>query len=64
MTEPEIYQDERLPAIGHPPGETEPENDPDFATEHEETAVSEDIITGQERDREPESPRGWSGMQR
>lgn len=56
--------EERLPAIGHPAGHPEPERDPDFAAEHEETAVSAEIITGDEPDREPESPRGWSGMQR
>lgn len=64
MTEQEIPRNERLPALGQPPGRPDPEDDPDFATEHDETAVSTEIITGEERNREPESPRGWSGMQR
>lgn len=65
MTEQEIPQDGRLPAIGHPAGHpAEAQDDPDFANEHEETAVAKEIITGDERNREPESPRGWSGMQR
>ncbi|MFC7545747.1 hypothetical protein [Plantactinospora sp. GCM10030261] len=57
--------DERLPAIGQPQGNADPDGDPDFANEHEETAVADDVITGADAgDREPESPRGWSGMQR
>lgn len=57
--------DESLPAIGQPAHDPDPDGDPDFASEHEETAVSEDIITDADADnREPESPRGWSGMQR
>lgn len=64
MSEQQLPEDDRLPAIGHPPGTTEPESDPDFACEHDETAVSKDIIIGDEKNREPESPRGWSGMQR
>ncbi|GAB3814406.1 hypothetical protein [Micromonospora zhanjiangensis] len=57
--------DERLPAIGQPPRESDPDADPDFADEHDETAVSGDVITGADAGRrEPESPRGWSGMQR
>jgi hypothetical protein len=69
----------RIPALGQPPLDPdndpnagrepddtgqEPDGDPDFASEHEETAVDEAIITGADTDREPESPRGWSGMQR
>ena len=38
--------------------------EPDFANEHDRTAVDRDIITGADEDgREPESPHGWSGMQ-
>ncbi|ASW56373.1 hypothetical protein [Plantactinospora sp. KBS50] len=57
--------DESLPAIGQPREDADPAGDPDFADEHDETAVSTDIITDADaRDREPEAPRGWSGMQR
>jgi hypothetical protein len=63
MTEKE--QDEnRLPAIGQPEKAPNPYDGPDFAEEHDNTAVSGDITTGEDTDREPESPRGWSGMQR
>lgn len=50
--------------LGRAPGETEPEDEPNFAAEHDKTAVAEDIITDTDTEREPESPRGWSGMQR
>ncbi|MBF9132400.1 hypothetical protein I0C86_26125 [Plantactinospora sp. S1510] len=53
----------RVP-LGQAPGDTEPEDEPNFAAEHDKTAVAEDIITDTDTDREPESPRGWSGMQR
>ncbi len=57
--------DESLPAIGQPRSGPDPDADPDFAGEHDETAVSSDIITDDDAgDREPEAPRGWSGMQR
>ncbi|MBY8873312.1 hypothetical protein K7640_15875 [Micromonospora sp. PLK6-60] len=53
---------ERLPALGQPPEGTDTLPEPDFANEHEETAVADDIITGEDREeREPESPRGWAG---
>ncbi|HEX5542811.1 MAG TPA: hypothetical protein VFX60_14815 [Micromonospora sp.] len=59
--------DERLPAIGHPPqegeAETPPNSNADFAEEHDTTAVSEPILSG-ENQRETESPRGWSGLER
>lgn len=64
MTESKPSRDEPLPAIGQPSDDPQPEGDPDFAGEHMDTAVSKEIITGDERNREPESPRGWSGMQR
>ncbi|WP_428963890.1 hypothetical protein [Micromonospora fluostatini] len=53
------------PALGQPPGGTDPEPDPDFANEHDRTAVDRDVVTGADADeRETEAPRGWSGMQR
>jgi len=64
MTDPDAPRDEPLPPLGQAPDDPEPEGDPDFAPEHMDTAVSKEIITGDERNREPESPRGWSGMQR
>jgi hypothetical protein len=65
MTEHELGN-ERLPAIGHPPQEPQApdiNDEPDFAEEHEETAVDEDIISGEDEEREEESPKGWAGMQ-
>lgn len=55
---------DRLAPLGQAPGETEPADEADFTTEHDKTAVAEDIITDTDTEREPESPRGWSGMQR
>ncbi|MEH1015867.1 hypothetical protein V6U90_22495 [Micromonospora sp. CPCC 206060] len=56
---------ERMPVLGQPPAALAPDADPDFANEHEETAVASDVITGEDEEvREPESPRGWAGMQR
>lgn len=64
MTEHEPGE-QRLPAIGHPdqgPEEGPPQDDqPDFAGEHEETAVDETIVTGE--DGEEESPEGWDGLE-
>ena len=37
--------------------------DADFAGEHDDTAVDEEITEHRDRNREPESPRGWSGME-
>ncbi|MCW3815619.1 hypothetical protein ONA91_14255 [Micromonospora sp. DR5-3] len=49
-------------ALGQPPTAAPPDADPEFAEEHEETAVDEDIITGEDDGRrETESPRGWAG---
>lgn len=49
-------------ALGQPPTAGAPDTDPDFAEEHEETAVDEDIITGEDEERrEPEAARGWAG---
>ncbi|MFC6022434.1 hypothetical protein ACFP2T_40550 [Plantactinospora solaniradicis] len=64
MTEDDERDRPRLAPLGQAPGDTEPEDEPNFAAEHDKTAVAEDIITGTDTDREPESPRGWSGMQR
>ncbi|QOC95181.1 hypothetical protein [Micromonospora craniellae] len=65
MSQPEERQHDRMPALGQPPEGTDTLPEPDFANEHDRTAVDRDIITGADEDeREPESPRGWSGMQR
>ncbi|MEO3929554.1 hypothetical protein ACQEVC_16325 [Plantactinospora sp. CA-294935] len=64
MTEDDRPQRARLAPLGQAPGDTEPRDDPDFTAEHDKTAVDEEIITGSDTEREPESPRGWSGMQR
>ncbi|GAB3986937.1 hypothetical protein V1634_05095 [Plantactinospora veratri] len=64
MTEDDRPQQARLAPLGQPPGETDPQGDPDFTAEHDKTAVDEEIITDSDTEREPESPRGWSGMQR
>ncbi|GIJ27530.1 hypothetical protein Vqi01_26920 [Micromonospora qiuiae] len=66
MSQPEEqHHHERRPALGQPPEGTDTLPEPDFANEHDRTAVDRDIITGADQDeREPESPRGWSGMQR
>ncbi|WDZ84938.1 hypothetical protein [Micromonospora cathayae] len=56
---------EQVPALGQPPEGQGLTDEPDFAEEHDRTAVDRDIVTGEdEEEREPESPRGWSGMQR
>lgn len=53
---------ERLAALGQPPDGPDTLPEPDFAREHDVTAVDRDIITGEDADvREEESPRGWSG---
>ena len=47
------------------PGGRDTLPEPDFANEHDRTAVDRDIITGADADeREPESPHGWAGRQR
>ena len=50
-------------ALGQTPDGQPPEEDPDFAGEHDDTAVANDIIEGTDS-REPESPRGWSGLEK
>lgn len=55
-------QQEQLAALGQPPEGRDTLPEPDFAREHDVTAVDRDIITGADADeREEESPRGWSG---
>jgi hypothetical protein len=41
----------------------DPDGEPDFANEHDDTAVDEEITSGDEPG-EPESPEGWSGLER
>ncbi|TCB95793.1 hypothetical protein E0H26_18495 [Micromonospora zingiberis] len=63
--QPKEDQHERVPALAQPSEGTDTLPEADFADEHERTAVDDDILTGADSDeREPESPRGWSGMQR
>ncbi|RGC66381.1 hypothetical protein C5N14_23580 [Micromonospora sp. MW-13] len=66
MTDREEQREAHVPALGQPPEGRDSTPEPDFADEHDRTAVDRDIITGDEDDeeREPESPHGWSGMQR
>ncbi|NBE80391.1 hypothetical protein [Micromonospora rubida] len=66
MTDREEQREEHVPALGQPPEGPDTMPEPDFADEHDLTAVDPDIITGDEDDeeRETESPHGWSGMQR
>jgi hypothetical protein len=64
MTEYDERDQGRLAPLGQAPGDVDPEDEPSFAAEHDKTAVAEDIITDTDTEREPESPRGWSGMQR
>lgn len=53
---------EKIPALGQPPEGTDTLPEPDFANEHDRTAVDRDIVTGADAgEREEESPRGWSG---
>lgn len=55
-------QQEQIAALGQPPEGRDTLPEPDFAGEHDVTAVDRDIITGADADeREAESPRGWSG---
>ncbi|MEU4776636.1 hypothetical protein [Micromonospora sp. NPDC023633] len=53
---------EKLPALGQPAEGRDTLPEPDFANEHDRTAVDRDIITGADADeREPEASRGWAG---
>ena len=40
---------ERMPALGQPPEGQDTLPEPDFANEHEQTAVDRDVITGADR---------------
>ncbi|MCI4062313.1 hypothetical protein MRQ36_06950 [Micromonospora sp. R77] len=53
---------EHLEALGQPPGGRDTLPEPDFANEHDRTAVDRDVVTGADEDeREPEASRGWAG---
>ncbi|MEV1331985.1 hypothetical protein AB0J20_20690 [Micromonospora costi] len=55
-------QHENVPALGQPPEGVDTLPDPDFANEHDRTAVDRDVVTGaDEGEREPERSRGWAG---
>jgi len=54
---------EPLEALGQPVEGAGPEGDDDFAGEHDATAVDKDVTSGDGAD-EPESPDGWSGLDR
>ncbi|BCJ63980.1 hypothetical protein [Polymorphospora rubra] len=45
------------------PTPTSAEQDGDFADEHDNTTVDDDILTGEDVDREPEAPNGWAGLE-
>ncbi|MEV0806174.1 hypothetical protein [Micromonospora sp. NPDC050200] len=61
MSDPEEHHD-KLPALGEPPEGVDTLPEPDFANEHDRTAVDRDVVTGEDSDeREPESSRGWAG---
>ena len=57
------HHQEKLPALGQPAEQPEPDGDTDFAGEHDSTTVSDDVMTDRS-DGEPESPGGWSGLER
>jgi hypothetical protein len=65
MSQYDRQGEQNQPALGQPlQGQPEQDDEQsDFAEEHQQTAVDEEIITGEDTDREPESPQGWSGMQ-
>ena len=48
---------QQLEALGDP----DEDANSDFASEHESTAVDDDITNGRDHG-EPESPHGWDGM--
>jgi hypothetical protein len=54
---------EGLPALGTPDEEPTPEGDHDFAGEHDATVVDQDVTADRDAS-EPESPDGWSGLDR
>ncbi|TDB75182.1 hypothetical protein [Micromonospora sp. KC723] len=60
MSDREAHRE--VPALGQPPEGTDTLPEPDFANEHDRTAVDRDVITGADDDvREPEAARGWAG---
>ena len=55
-------EEEHPPALGQPPEGMDTLPEPDFANEHDRTAVDREIVTGADEDeREPEASRGWAG---
>ncbi|TDC76253.1 hypothetical protein E1193_24155 [Micromonospora sp. KC606] len=61
MSDDEAHR-EAVPALGQPPEGTDTLPEPDFANEHDRTAVERDVITGADEEvREPETSRGWAG---
>ena len=42
----------------------DPDEQEDFASEHEGTTVDEDVTAGRDDDAETEAPEGWSGLDR
>ncbi|MGN9894137.1 hypothetical protein [Micromonospora sp. L31] len=62
MTHHEGHEHESVPALGQPPEGRDATPEPDFANEHDRTAVDRDVITDEDADeREPEASRGWAG---
>jgi hypothetical protein len=56
-------REERLPALATPEEQPTPEDDHDFAGEHDATAVDQEVTADRDVG-EPESPDGWSGLDR
>lgn len=60
MSQYDQQGEQNQPALGQPeqgqPDQADQQSD--FAEEHQQTAVDEQIITGEEGDQEPESPEG------
>ncbi|MEV4811564.1 hypothetical protein [Micromonospora avicenniae] len=53
---------EKTPALAQPPAGMDNLPDPDFANEHDRTAVDRKVITDEDKgEREPEASRGWAG---
>ena len=56
-------RNEGLPALGQPVEQPNPEGDDDFAGEHDATSVDQGVTADRDVG-EPESPEGWSGLDR
>jgi hypothetical protein len=56
-------RDEGLPALGTPDEQPAPDGDGDFAGEHDATAADQGLTADRDVG-EPESPEGWSGLDR